>query len=86
MDTEVAEEVCGVISEAASERSVTGITVGEAVGLCVFALALASDGGVQRAGTCERLRSRMCEAFVDALLEVRCPIPCLRQSCHMEDL
>ncbi len=72
MDEEVAEKLCVAISEAAGESSDAGISATDALGLCVVALALASNGGAQRAGSSERLRSKMCQAFVDALLEVRC--------------
>ncbi len=69
MDEELAEKVCGVVSEAASKTAETRMTVADALGLCVGALALACDAGAQRAGASE-LRSRLSQTLVDALLEV----------------
>ncbi|EIE22710.1 hypothetical protein COCSUDRAFT_42345 [Coccomyxa subellipsoidea C-169] len=45
MDEEVAEKLCVAISEAAGESSDAGISATDALGLCVVALALASNGG-----------------------------------------
>ncbi|CAL8470707.1 g10249 [Coccomyxa elongata] len=68
MDEELAEKVCGVVSEAASNTAETMMTVADALGLCVVALALACDAGAQRTGASE-LRSRLSQTLVDALLE-----------------
>lgn len=69
MDEELAEKVCGVVLGAANNTADTRITLADALGLCVVALALACDAGAQRAGASE-LRSRLSQTLVDALLEV----------------
>lgn len=69
MDEELAEKVSGVVMEAASKGAETNITVADALGLCLIALALACDAGTQRTGASE-LRSRLSQTLVDALLEV----------------
>ena len=73
MDEELAEKVCGVVLEAASKSAETGITVTDALGLFVVALALACDAGAQHKGA-SKLRLRLSQTLVDALLEVGRPL------------
>lgn len=77
MDEELAEKVCGVVLEAASRAAETSITVADALGLCVVALALACDAGAQRTGASE-LRSRLSQTLVNALIEVGRALSCER--------
>lgn len=84
MGEEVAERVWGVIHEAANGSTEDRASVADAVGLCVIALALGSEANAQRAGSSE-LRSRMCEAFEDAMLEVKLLLYLIISCQHLDD-